>query len=85
MMDAVTDASPPDPTTAPSLVWWPNWAGISKSGDLGFTTGGVEVGGARTDHYFTIWRRQADGSWKWVYDGGVAASAASTTACATGA
>lgn len=61
---------------APALVWWPNWAGISKSGDLGFTTGGVEVGGARTGHYFTIWKRQADSAWKWVYDGGVAASAA---------
>lgn len=61
---------------APSLVWWPNWAGISKSGDLGFTTGGVEVGGARTGHYFTIWKRQSDGGWKWVYDGGVGATAA---------
>jgi ketosteroid isomerase-like protein len=64
-----------DPT-APSLVWWPNWAGVSKSGDLGFTTGGVEVGGVRAGHYFTIWRRQPDGSWKWVYDGGSDASAA---------
>ena len=61
---------------APSLVWWPNWAGISKSGDLGFTTGGVEVGGVRTGHYFTIWKRQSDGAWKWVYDGGVGATAA---------
>ncbi|WP_428151022.1 DUF4440 domain-containing protein [Brevundimonas sp.] len=61
---------------APSLVWWPNWAGISKSGDLGFTTGGVEVGGVRTGHYFTIWKRQPDGAWKWVYDGGVGATAA---------
>ncbi len=61
---------------APSLEWWPNWAGISKSGDLGFTTGGVAVGGVRTGHYFTIWKRQADGSWKWVYDGGVGATAA---------
>lgn len=60
-----------DPET-PSLVWWPNWAGISKSGDLGFTTGGVEVGGVRTGHYFTIWQRQPDGDWKWVYDGGTA-------------
>jgi ketosteroid isomerase-like protein len=60
---------------APSLVWWPNWAGISKSGDLGFTTGPVEVGGVRSGHYFTIWERQADGGWKWVYDGGVAADA----------
>ena len=64
-----------DPT-APSLVWWPNWAGIARSGDLGFTTGGVEVGGRRTGHYFTIWKRQSDGSWKWVYDGGTGATAA---------
>lgn len=67
--DAVFDPA------APSLVWWPNWAGIAKSGDLGFTTGGVEVGGRRTGHYFTIWKRQPDGSWKWVYDGGVGATA----------
>jgi ketosteroid isomerase-like protein len=61
---------------APSLVWWPNWAGIAMSGDLGFTTGGVEVGGRRTGHYFTIWKRQPDGDWKWVYDGGTGATAA---------
>jgi ketosteroid isomerase-like protein len=68
--DAVVD---PD---APSLVWWPNWAGIAKSGDLGFTTGGIEVGGRRTGHYFTIWQRQPDGGWKWVYDGGTGATSA---------
>jgi ketosteroid isomerase-like protein len=68
--DAVFDPA------APSLVWWPNWAGIAMSGDLGFTTGGIEVGGRRTGHYFTIWKRQADGGWKWVYDGGTGASAA---------
>ena len=62
--------------SAPPLEWWPNWAGIAKSGDLGFTTGGVAVGGVRTGHYFTIWQRQADGTWKWVYDGGVGASSA---------
>ena len=62
---------------APPLVWWPNWAGIAKSGDLGFTTGGVEVGGRRAGHYFTIWQHQADGGWKWVYDGGTGATSAS--------
>ncbi len=61
---------------APSLVWWPNWAGISRSGDLGFTSGPVEVGGTRSGHYFTIWQRQPGGDWKWVYDGGVGAAAA---------
>ncbi len=72
----VFDANAVFDPAAPSLVWWPNWAGIAKSGDLGFTTGGVEVGGARTGHYFTIWQRQSDGSWKWIYDGGVGATSA---------
>ncbi len=73
--DLLDPAAVFDPA-APSLVWWPNWAGIAKSGDLGFTTGGVEVGGARTGHYFTIWKLQPDGSWKWVYDGGTGATSA---------
>lgn len=67
--------APPDPQE-PLLEWWPNFAGISRSGDLGFTTGGVSVNGERAGHYFTVWRRQPDGSWKWVYDGGAGASAA---------
>lgn len=66
----------PRPADEPLLEWWPNFAGISRSGDLGFTTGGVAVGGRRTGHYFTIWKKQPDGSWKWVYDGGSGASAA---------
>lgn len=66
----------PRPADEPLLEWWPNFAGIARSGDLGFTTGGVAVGGRRAGHYFTIWKRQPDGSWKWVYDGGSGASAA---------
>ena len=73
--DILDPAAVFDPA-APSLAWWPNWAGIAKSGDLGFTTGAVEVGGVRTGHYFTVWRRQADGSWRWVYDGGTGAASA---------
>ncbi|MES2833528.1 MAG: DUF4440 domain-containing protein [Pseudomonadota bacterium] len=75
----VREGYPPDvprPADEPLLAWWPNFAGISMSGDLGFTTGGVSLNGARTGHYFTMWKRQPDGSWKWVYDGGSGASAA---------
>lgn len=68
--------SDPRPADEPALAWWPNFAGIARSGDLGFTTGGVAINGRRTGHYFTVWKRQADGSWKWVYDGGSGASAA---------
>ena len=51
------------------LAWWPNWAGIARSGDLGFTTGPAEANGKRVVQYFTVWQKQADGGWKWIYDG----------------
>lgn len=55
-----------------TLFWQPAYAGIARSGDLGFTTGPVSFDEARTPRgqYFTVWRRQVDGSWKWIYDGG---------------
>ena len=52
------------------LVWWPNFAGIARSDDLGFTTGPAEVNGKRSVHFFTAWQTQADGRWKWDYAGG---------------
>jgi len=55
------------------LNWWPVYAGIAESGDLGFTTGPYVAGeGERKGHgwYFTIWRRQPDGSWRWLLDHG---------------
>ncbi len=54
----------------PPLVWWPLWAGIARSGDLGFTTGPYSVGGQPRAWYFTVWARQTDGGWKWLFDGG---------------
>jgi ketosteroid isomerase-like protein len=64
-------AATPD-TGARNLFWWPAFAGIARSGDLGFTTGPFSVDAARTPRgqYFTVWRRQPDGSWKWIWDGG---------------
>ena len=52
------------------LVWWPLWAGIARSGDLGFTTGPYTVNGKPGAWYFTVWAKQADGGWKWLFDGG---------------
>jgi ketosteroid isomerase-like protein len=66
---------PPPPGPQPLLAWWPLWAGIAQSGDLGFTSGPVEVGGVRQGHYFTVWKKQPDGGWKWIYDGGAGATA----------
>ena len=61
-LEALPDAAPP----GPPLFWWPHWAGVANSGDLGFTTGGATI----LVRYFTVWQRQADGSWRWIYDGG---------------
>lgn len=74
-IEAVFPPDAPRSPNEPLLEWWPNFAGIARSGDLGFTTGGVAVNGQRAGHYFTIWRRQPDGSWRWVYDGGPASPA----------
>lgn len=53
------------------LDWWPVAAAIAESGDLGCTVGEAKI--ASLNHYskyLTIWRRQRDGGWKFVADGG---------------
>jgi len=60
------------------LTWKPLRADIAKSGDLGWTTGSYEVTAKDKDgatvvrhgKYVTIWRKQANGEWKAVLDGG---------------
>lgn len=61
-----------------SLNWGPEFAGISNGGDFGFTTGPYNGGDTAFGQYFTVWRRQADGSWKWIYDGGTNQTAPTT-------
>jgi hypothetical protein len=59
------------------LAWWPNFAGVARSGDLGFTTGPATIDGGKPGlFYFTVWARQKDGGWKWIYDGGIDADGA---------
>lgn len=74
-------------TPAPTglLTWWPVFADVSRAGDLGYTTGPYEFRENATDrepggtgHYFTIWRRQTDGSWKFVLDLGIHHAAPAT-------
>jgi len=78
---AAPDADPDKP--APHLIWWPLYAGAARSGDLGFTTGPYAIEDDRRGHYFTIWKKQADGRWKWVLDAGVGADAAAEAAQGT--
>jgi ketosteroid isomerase-like protein len=65
-------------TEPPILTWQPIFAAISRSGDLGYTTGPWELRKAKDDpkpeafgHYNTLWRKNADGVWKVVVDVGV--------------
>ena len=61
-----------------SLTWRPVFASVAASGDLGFTIGesirtGRGPSGAavqRFGKYITVWKKQPDGSWKFVVDGG---------------
>jgi ketosteroid isomerase-like protein len=64
------------------LTWTPVDAGISMSGDLGFTSGTYEFHSKDKDgkptvshgNYTSIWKKQSDGSWKVVLDMGNASA-----------
>jgi ketosteroid isomerase-like protein len=67
-----------NPAPAGLLTWWPVYADVSQAGDMGWTTGPYEfrekpadAGPSDTGHFFTVWRRQPDGSWKFVLDLGI--------------
>lgn len=60
------------------LSWTPVFADVSRAGDLGYTTGPWEFRPNGPDdqpvafgQYFTIWKKQNDGSWKAMLDRGV--------------
>lgn len=62
----------------PLLAWQPAFAGMSASGDMGFTTGPWELKADRSDEkpsgygdFVTVWKKQADGTWKFVVDLGI--------------
>lgn len=70
-----------DATTVKNLlVWHPVHGDVSEAGDLGYTVGnavstGYREDGAKVVHYskyLTVWKRQRDGSWRYVVDGGSA-------------
>ena len=56
------------------LTWEPTRAEIAASGDLGYTFGNYKIrtGDEVRSHgvYVTVWKKQPDGSWKYVLDGG---------------
>ena len=64
--------------TEGTLEWEPYYADVSAGDDLGYTLGQWDyivtdsTGAEQTvsGYYVTIWKRQADGSWKFVFDTG---------------
>jgi ketosteroid isomerase-like protein len=66
--------------TRPSglLTWAPSFVDVAASGDLGYTWGRYEYrttgpdGQPRTatGYFLTIWKRQTDGTWRFVIDNG---------------
>ncbi len=58
------------------LNWEPIRSDVSDTGDLGYTHGRYTMSFADTaqapkyGYYVTIWKRQANGAWKFVFDAG---------------
>ncbi len=55
------------------MSWKPIRAEAAKSGELGYSFGNWKYETQDTTYYgnyYTVWRKQADGSWKWILDGG---------------
>jgi ketosteroid isomerase-like protein len=59
-----------------SLVWAPDFVDVALSGDLGYTYGpytytSLDSLGQKTESegvFHSVWKRQKDGSWKYVWD-----------------
>lgn len=59
-----------------TLTWSPDFVEVSSSGDLGYTYGTYQytfkdsLGNEHVDTgiFHTVWKRQPDGSWKYVWD-----------------
>jgi ketosteroid isomerase-like protein len=73
-------AEHPAPPTL--LTWEPVFADVAQSGDLGYTTGPWEIRPKSPQdkptaygQYVSVWKRQADGTWKAVIDLGISHAA----------
>ena len=62
----------------PLLAWQPVFAFVARAGDVGYTTGPWEFKGDIKDEkpaaygdFITVWKKQSDGSWKFVVDLGI--------------
>ena len=64
--------------SASTLTWKPEYADIAKSGELGYTWGNYAINTkdslgteySMVGNYFSVWKKQTDGDWKFALDGG---------------
>ena len=62
----------------PLLTWQPNFAGMSRAGDMGYTSGPWQYKSDIKDakpaafgDFMTVWQKQPDGRWRFAIDLGV--------------
>lgn len=55
---------------AKAVEWWPTESWVSCSGTVAVNTGGWKLPDGTVGFFSTVWRKEADGSWKWIVDGG---------------
>ena len=74
-MEKYFEASSANPNRV-ILAWAPDFVDVAASGDLGYTYGQYKLtvtdstghSQESTGVFHTVWKRQADGSWKFVWD-----------------
>jgi ketosteroid isomerase-like protein len=65
------------PVNKTRLEWAPEAAEVAASGDLGYTYGPWRLTPEGADkpaafgHFFTVWQKQPDGTWRWLADKGI--------------
>ena len=66
------------PVSDAQLTWQPIFADVARAGDLGYTTGPWEYKKNKDDakpsaygQFLSVWKKQTDGKWKVVLDGGI--------------
>jgi len=66
------------PPALGKLNWGPTWVAVSSAGDLALSTGPWEIKDqgetlikVSTGLFFSVWRKQPDGSWKVAVDAGI--------------
>ncbi len=53
-----------------SVEWWPTESYVSCDGKMAVNTGGWTLPDGTVGYFSTVWRKEANGSWKWIVDGG---------------